>query len=81
MDPEGSFHQRGSDVLSSDPELLEIADSITQWKLDTGVYTELSIKLPQEAMDQLLSMAESRKTTVEVLINAGIGLILNQHQE
>jgi hypothetical protein len=81
MDPNGTFHQRDASVLSSDPELLEIADNITQWKIGTGVYTELSIKIPQESMDQLLAMAKSRGTTVEVLINAGVGLMLNQHQE
>lgn len=81
MDGEGTYHQRSSDLMTEDPELLEITQNIIQWKLDTGTHREVTVRLSAEVVDQLEKMAEKTDSSVEVLINAGVSLMLNNYRE
>jgi len=77
MDPLGTYHNRSQDLVINDPELRAIAGNIVQWKIDTGNFSEISLKMPEEVLDQLYKLAEQNDSSVEILINAGASLILN----
>lgn len=77
LDPQGTYHDRPSDIMTKDPELAEITENIVQWKLDSQSCSEITLKMSDEVLEQLYALAESTGTTVETLINAGASLMLN----
>lgn len=77
MDPQGIYHQRSRDLLLSDPELRQMTESLVNWKLDTTSYTEVSVRFPDEVLEQLEKASDKYGLSMEVLINSGVSLILN----
>lgn len=81
LDVQGTYHSRSSELLATDPELQAVSKSIVEWKIDTEPVSEIKFKITTEVLEQLESMAIKTGSTVEVLINAGVSLILNNHKE